>query len=118
MLYRQYGRDGNKHGLDWQEVGAACDCCQAIVSGQHVITPRQPPTPQCWPVQWRVLPPLPHRVQVAVAIIQDGISHCDSSVLAASTVQVCGAAWVQDRGRCAVRWRSPNGLHGGLYSHF
>ncbi|KAL4424314.1 hypothetical protein ABPG75_001615 [Micractinium tetrahymenae] len=43
VLYRQYGRDGNKHGLDWQEV--------------------------------------------AVAIIQDGISHCDSSVLAASTVQ-------------------------------
>ncbi|PSC74218.1 chitin [Micractinium conductrix] len=43
VLYRQYGRDGNKHGLDWQEV--------------------------------------------AVAIIQDGISVCDSSVLAASTVQ-------------------------------
>lgn len=20
VLYRQYGRDGNKHGLDWQEV--------------------------------------------------------------------------------------------------
>ena len=44
MLYRQYGRDGNKHGLDWQEV--------------------------------------------AVAIIQDGVTHCDSSVLAASTVTV------------------------------
>ncbi|KAI3424139.1 hypothetical protein D9Q98_009499 [Chlorella vulgaris] len=23
VLYRQYGRDGNKHGLDWQEVGVA-----------------------------------------------------------------------------------------------
>lgn len=44
VLYRQYGRDGNKHGLDWQEV--------------------------------------------AVAIIQDGVTHCDSSVLAASTVTV------------------------------
>ncbi len=44
VLYRQYGRDGNKHGLDWQEV--------------------------------------------AVAIIQDGVSHCDTSVLAASTVTV------------------------------
>lgn len=43
VLYRQYGRDGNKNGLDWQEV--------------------------------------------AVCIIQDGVDHCDSSVLAASTVQ-------------------------------
>lgn len=46
VLYRQYGRDGNKHGLDWQEV--------------------------------------------AVAIIQDGVTHCDASVMAASTVQVRG----------------------------
>ena len=43
MLYRQYGRDGSKHGLDWQEV---CVC-----------------------------------------IVQDGLSSCDQSVLAASTVQ-------------------------------
>lgn len=49
MLYRQYGRDGNKHGLDWQEV--------------------------------------------AVAIIQDGVTHCDSSVLAASTVTVRCRCW-------------------------
>ncbi|GAB4813424.1 hypothetical protein N2152v2_000470 [Parachlorella kessleri] len=43
VLYRQYGRDGSKHGLDWQEV--------------------------------------------AVCIIQDGVSSCDPSVLASSTVQ-------------------------------
>ena len=55
VLYRQYGRDGNKHGLDWQEV--------------------------------------------AVAIIQDGISVCDSSVLAASTVQVRGDGGARAGGR-------------------
>lgn len=44
VLYRQYGRDGSKHGLDWQEV--------------------------------------------AVCIVQDGLDHCDKSVLASSTVQV------------------------------
>ena len=51
VLYRQYGRDGNKHGLDWQEV--------------------------------------------AVAIIQDGVTHCDASVMAASTVQVGSATLLQ-----------------------
>lgn len=37
-------------------------------------------------------PPLLPSLQVAVAIIQDGISHCDSTVLAASTVQVRAVA--------------------------
>ena len=42
MLYRQYGRDGNRHGLDWQEVAvciiqdgeSACDA--SIVAASTV----------------------------------------------------------------------------------
>ena len=42
VLYRQYGRDGNKHGLDWQEV-AVCIiqdglgvCDSSVLAGSTV----------------------------------------------------------------------------------
>ena len=63
VLYRQYGRDGNKHGLDWQEV--------------------------------------------AVAIIQDGVGHCDSSVLAGSTVTVRGGGAGSPSACCSLLAHGP-----------
>lgn len=46
VLYRQYGRDGNKHGLDWQEVAVAIiqdggQSCDASVVAASTVTVRR-----------------------------------------------------------------------------
>lgn len=57
VLYRQYGRDGNKHGLDWQEVAVAIiqdgmAVCDPSVAAASTVTVRRtavtpPALPRC-----------------------------------------------------------------------
>lgn len=54
VLYRQYGRDGNKHGLDWQEVGVAiiqdgiAVCDPSVSAGSTVAVRTGSCSLLCW----------------------------------------------------------------------